>query len=92
MGCAPLTNILRLPLFCHAYTNYICQQNEFNLLQNIHLYTNVHKNLFAQQAPDLLEKMVDSLLYNFHREQILLELKKTKLLRKISSKNVTAGV
>ena len=52
----------------------------------------IHKNLFAPQAQDLLEKLAEILLYNFHREHILLKLKPKKLLRKIKSKNLTAGV
>ena len=51
-----------------------------------------HKNLFAPQAQDLLEKLGEILLYNFHREHILLNLKTKKLLRKIKSKNLSAGV
>ena len=34
-----------------------------------------------------LQKLVESLLYNFHRERILLKLKIKKFLQKISSKN-----
>ena len=45
----------------------------------------------APQAQDVFEKLAESLLYNFHREHILLKLKIKKLLRKISSKNLTAG-
>ena len=52
----------------------------------------MHKNLFAPQAHDLLEKLAEILLYNFHHEHILLKLKTKKLLRKIKSKNLTAGV
>ena len=52
----------------------------------------IHKNLLAQQAQDLLEKLAEILLYNFHREHILLKLKTKKLLRKIRSKNLSAGV
>ena len=44
------------------------------------------------QAQDLLEKLAEILLYNFHREHILLKLKIKKLLRKNKSKNLTAGV
>ena len=44
------------------------------------------------QAQDLLEKLAEILLYNFHREHIWLILKIKKLLRKIKSKNLTAGV
>ena len=52
----------------------------------------VHKNQFAPQPPDLLEKLAECLINNFHRKLILLKLKMKKLLRKISSKNLTAGV
>ena len=51
----------------------------------------MHKNLFASQAQDLLEKLAEILLYNFHREHILLKLKTKKLLRKIKSKTLTVG-
>ena len=44
------------------------------------------------QAQDLLEQLAEILLYNFHREHILLKLKIKKLLRKIRSKNLSAGV
>ena len=57
--------------------------NEFNLLQ---IFIYIHKNLFAPQAQDLLEKLAEILLYNFHREHILLKVKTKKLLRKIKSK------
>ena len=50
-----------------------------------------HRNLFAPQTQDLLEKLAETLLYNFHREHILLNVKIKKLLRKIKSKNLTAG-
>ena len=56
------------------------------------IFIYMHKNLFAPQAQDLLEKLAEILLYNFHREHILLKLKTKKLLRKIKSKNLTAGV
>ena len=48
--------------------------------------------MLEPQSPDYLEKLAESLLYNFHREHLLLKLKLKKLLRKISSKNFTAGV
>ena len=35
----------------------------------------MHKNPFELQTLDHLEKLAESLLYNFHREQILLKLK-----------------
>ena len=34
-----------------------------------------HKNLLVPQAPELLEKVAESLLYKFQRELILLKLK-----------------
>ena len=37
----------------------------------------MHKNPFEPQAPDHLEKLAESLLYNFHREHILLKYKKS---------------
>ena len=57
---------------------------------NIFIY--IHKNLFASQAPVLLKKLAESLLYNFHWEHTMLKLKIKKLLRKISLKNLIAGV
>ena len=41
---------------------------------------------------DHLEKLVEMFLNTFHREHILLKLKTKNLLRKIRSKNLTAGV
>ena len=38
--------------------------------------------MFAPQAPDLLEKFAEYLLYNFHCEYILLKLKKKKVIAK----------
>ena len=52
----------------------------------------IHKRLFVPQAQDLLEKFAEILLYNFHCVHILLKLKIKKLLRKIRSKNLSAGV
>ena len=56
------------------------------------IFIYIHKNLFAPQAQDRLEKLAEILLYNFHGEHILLKLKIKKLLRKIKSKNLTAWV
>ena len=42
--------------------------------------------LFVPQAPDLLEKFAESLLYNFHHKHSLLKSKIKRLLRKISPK------
>ena len=63
-------------------------KDEFKLL----IFIYIHKNLFAPQAQDLLEKLAEILLYNFHREHILLKLKTKKLFRKLKSKNLSAGV
>ena len=49
----------------------------------------MHKNQFAPQAQDLLEKLAEILLYNFHREHIFLKLKIKKLLQKNKSKNLS---
>ena len=42
----------------------------------------MHKNLFVPQAQDLLEKLGEILLYNFHCQHILLQLKTKMLLQK----------
>ena len=55
---------------------------ENNLLPTLHLST----------QNEFLEKLVESLLYNFYHEHILLKLKIKMLLRKIISKNLTAEV
>ena len=81
--------------FCHAYTNYTRQYKSKKFRTNsvyCKIFIYIHKNLFAPQAQDLLEKLAEVLLYNFHREHILLKLKTKKLLRKNKSKNLTAGV
>ena len=44
------------------------------------IFIYVHKSLLVPQALDLLEKLAECLLYNFHRELILLKLKIKKLL------------
>ena len=85
---------LNYPFLSRLYELYLSLKDleikdEFKLLQNLHLYT---QNLFGPQAQDLLEKLAEILLYNFHREHILLKLKTKKLLRKIKSKNLSAGV
>ena len=46
------------------------------------IFMYVHKNLFAPQAPDLLEKLAECLLYNFYRKFILLKLKIKKVIAK----------
>ena len=60
---------------------------------NYDIFLFLKRNLNSTlKAQDLLEKLAEILLYNFQREHILLKLKIKKLLRKISSKNLTAGV
>ena len=44
------------------------------------IFIYVHKNPFEPQAPDHLEKLAESLLYNFHREHILLNVQNSELL------------
>ena len=39
------------------------------------IFIYVHKNPFEPQAPDHLEKLAETLLYNFHREHILQNLR-----------------
>ena len=54
------------------------------------IFIYIHKNLFAPQAQDLLEKLAEILLYNFHREHTLLKLKIKKLFRKIQSRKLNS--
>ena len=42
----------------------------------------IRKNLFAPQAQDLLEKLSEILLYNFHRKHILLKFEDKKVIAK----------
>ena len=44
------------------------------------LFIYVHKNLFAPQTSDLMEKLALIFLYNFHRDHILLKLKIKKVI------------
>ena len=44
--------------------------------------------LFAPQAQDLLEKLAEILLYNFHHKHILLKLKTKKFLQKLVLKTL----
>ena len=48
----------------------------------------MHKNLFAPQTWDLLEKLALFFLYNFHREYGLIKLIRKKLSPKINVKNI----
>ena len=52
------------------------------------IFIYVHKNLFAQQTWDLLEKLALIFLYNFHREHGLIKLIRKKLSPKINVKNI----
>ena len=64
--------------FCHAYTNYTCHLKTYKFRTNsicCEIFIYIHKKLFVPQAQDLLEKLAESLLYNFHREHILLKMK-----------------
>ena len=92
---APLPNIFRnYPFLSRLFELYLSLKDLEIRTNSIHckIFIYIHKNLFAPQAQDLLEKLAEILLYNFHREHILLKLKIKKLLRKIKSKNLTAGV
>ena len=54
----------------------------------------MHLSTEEPAAPRMLnhlEKLAEMFLNTFHREHILLKLKTKKLLRKIKSKNLTAG-
>ena len=53
------------------------EKDEFNLLQ---IFIYIHKIMFAPQSIDLFEKLEESLLYNFHRENTLLKLKYKKVI------------
>ena len=48
----------------------------------------MHKNLFAPQTWELLEKLALIFLYNFHREHGLINLIRKKLSPKINVKNI----
>ena len=94
-GSAPLPNIfLNYPFLSRLYELYLSLKDleiwdDFNFCK---IFIYIHKNLFAPQAQDLLEKLAEILLYNFHCEHILLKFKIKKLFKKIKSKNLAAGV
>ena len=46
------------------------------------IFIYIHKNLFAPEAQDLLKKLAEILLYNFHREHILLKIEDKKVIAK----------
>ena len=75
------------PFLSRLYKFYLSINRTNSIYCKIFIY--IHKNLFATQAQDLLEKLAEILLYNIYREHILLKLKIKKLLRKIKSKNLT---
>ena len=52
------------------------------------IFIYVHKNLFAPQTWDLLEKLALIFLYNFHREHGLINLIRKKLSPEIIVKNI----
>ena len=52
------------------------------------IFIYVHKNLFAPQTWDLLEKLALIFLYNFHHEHGLIKLIRKKLSPKINVKNI----
>ena len=89
--CTASEYVFETTPFCHAYMNYTCHLKTLKFRMNsifCKIFIYIHKNLFAPQAQDLLEKLAEILLYNFHCKRILLKLKTKKLLLKISSKVV----
>ena len=52
------------------------------------IFIYVHKNLFAPQTWDLLEKLALIFLYNFHREHGFIKLIRKQLSPKINVKNI----
>ena len=82
-------NLLRLP-FSATPIRILTVNNKLRNLGRLQFIAK-SSSIFAPQAPDLFEKLAESLLYNFHREHILLKLKIKKVFAKISSKNLTAG-
>ena len=92
---APLPNIFfKLPLSVTPIRIIPLTKRLRNLrqIQFIAKSSSIYTKIFAPQAQDLLEKLAKILLYSFLREHILLKVKTKKLLRKISSKNLSAGV
>ena len=56
--------------FCHAYTNYTCHLKTWKFRTNsiyCKIFIYIHTNLFAPKVQDLLEKLAEILLYNFHQ-------------------------
>ena len=70
--------------FCHTYQIIpVIKRQKFrtnSIYCKIFIY--IQKNLFAPQAPDLLEKLAEILIYNFYCEHILLNLKTKKVIAK----------
>ena len=75
--------IVSIPDLCNLI--YFEIWAEFNVLQ---IFIYVHKNLFAPQSWDLLEKLALIFLYNFHHKHGLIKLIRKKLLTKINVKNI----
>ena len=88
--CTAYEYILRLPISVTPLR--ILPVNK--ILRNLGQIKFIAKSssLYSKQATNLLEELAESFLYNFHREHILLNLKIKKILRKISSQNLKAGV
>ena len=81
--------------FCHASMKFTCHKKTLKFwLNSVYrkFFIYVHKNLFAPQTSDLLEKLALIFLYNFHCDHILLTLKIKKLSPKINVKNIKTRV
>ena len=92
--CTAYEYFLDYPFLSRLYEFYLSikdleTQDEFNILQNLHLYT--QKSVCATSTRPFGEVGGMSPL-QLSSEHILPKLKIKKLLRKINSKNLTAGV
>ena len=90
-GYAPLTNIfLDYPFLSCLYKFSPVNKRLRNLgrIQFIPKSSSIHKNLFEPHTPDHWEKFTESLLYNFHREHILLKLKIKNYCKKLGLKTL----
>ena len=56
------------------------------------IFIYIHKNLFVPQAQDLLEKLAENSPLQLSSRTQFAKIEDKKLLRKIKSKNLTAGV
>ena len=82
MGYAPFTNTFWDNPFLSRLYEFLLGMN--SIYFKIFIY--VHKNPLEPQAPDHLEKLAESLLYNYHREHILLKFMIKKLSRNLDLK------